>query len=179
MKPAWLSLAACPIEKVAGHFSSGFKGERRATMHNGLILKRAVSCLSLTGLIAILIYGGVVEAKSGETNAQKGSPVKPTTAPPSAVAQAPVCDISAHPKITKVTPDPVKPGQRIVIKGTNFGTRDCFKDVTFKSVHPKEFKYVNDSTAEATVPELKPGLVPVHILTAGGTSQFTLQVLGK
>ncbi len=148
-------------------------------MHNGLILKRTVSCLSLAGLIAILIYGGVVEAKSGETNPQKGSPVKPTTAPPNAVAQAPVCDISAHPKITKVTPDLVKPGQRIVIKGTNFGTRDCFKDVTFKSVHSKEFKYVNDSTAEATVPELKPGLVPVHILTAGGSSQFTLQVLGK
>ena len=66
-----------------------------------------------------------------------------------------------------------------MIKGTNFGTRDCFKDITFKSVHPKEFKYVNDSTAEATVPELKPGLVPVHILTAAGSSQFTLQVLGK
>ena len=148
-------------------------------MHNGLILKRTVSCLSLTGLIVILSYGGLLEAKSGETKPQKGSPVKPTTTPPSAVAQAPVCDISAHPKITKVTPDPVKPGQRIVIKGTNFGTRDCFKDVTFKSVHPKEFKYVNDSTAEATVPELKPGLVPVHILTAAGSSQFTLQVLGK
>lgn len=148
-------------------------------MHNGLILKRTVSSLSLAGLIAILSYGGLVEAKSGETNSQKGSPVKPTTAPPSAVSKAPVCDISAHPKITKVTPDPVKPGQRIVIKGTNFGTRDCFKDITFKSVHPKEFKYVNDSTAEATVPELKPGLVSVHILTAGGSSQFMVQVLGK
>src|SRR2546427_11854183 len=119
MKPAWLSLAACPIEKVAGHFSSGCKGERRATMHNGLMLKRTVSCLSLTGLIAILIYGGGVEAKSGETNAQKGSPVKPTTPPPSAGAQAPVCDISAHPQITKVTPDPVKPGPRIAMKGAN------------------------------------------------------------
>src|SRR2546427_7834633 len=119
MKPAWLSLAACPIEKVAGHFSSGCKGERRATMHNGLMLKRTVSCLSLTGLIAILIYGGGVEAKSGETNAQKGSPVKPTTAPPSAVSQAPVCDISAHPKITKVTPDPEEARQRIVINGTH------------------------------------------------------------
>ena len=148
-------------------------------MHNGLILKRTVSCLSLAGLIAILIYGGAVGAKSGETKPQIASPVTPTTTPPSAVARAPVCDISAHPKIIKVTPDPVKPGQRIVIKGTNFGTRDCFKDVTFKSVQPKEFKYVNDSTAEATVPELKPGLVPVHILTAGGSSQFTLQVLGK
>src|SRR2546427_11550806 len=119
MKPAWLSLAACPIEKDAGHFSSGFQGERRATMHNGLILKKTVSCICLTGLIAILIYGGVVEAKSGETNAQKGSPVKPTTAPPSAVAQGPVCDISAHPKITKDTPDPLKPVQSIEINGTH------------------------------------------------------------
>src|SRR2546426_9405217 len=119
MKPAWLSLAACPIEKDAGHFSSGFQGERRATMHNGLILKKTVFCLSLTGLIAILIYGGVVEAESGETNAQKGSPVKPTNAPPSAGSPSPVCDISAPPKITKGTPGPVKPGQRIVIKGAH------------------------------------------------------------
>src|SRR2546426_10641038 len=114
MKPAWLSLAACPIEKVAGHFSSGCKGERRATMHYGLILERTVFCLSLTGLIAILIYGGGVEAKSGENKAQKGSPVKTTTAPPRAGAQSPVCDISAHPKNTKGTPGPVKPGQRNV-----------------------------------------------------------------
>ena len=148
-------------------------------MHRGLIVKKMVSCLGLAGLIVLLSYGGLLEAKSGENNSKKGSPVKPTTAPPKAVTNAPVCDISAHPKITKVTPDPVKPGQRIVIKGTNFGTRECFKDVTFKAVHPKEFKYVNDSTAEATVPELKPGLVPVHIQTAGGSSQFTVQVLGN
>src|SRR5437773_11537089 len=122
MKPAWLSLAACPIEKVAGHFSSGCKGERRATMHYGLILKKSVFCLSLTGLIVILIYGGVVEAKSGESNSQMGCPVEPSTASPSAVATAPVCNISAHPKITNVTPRCVMPGQRYEIRGTNLGT---------------------------------------------------------
>src|SRR2546425_12775136 len=99
MKPAWLSLAACPIEKVAGHFSSGCKGERRATMHYGLILERTVFCLSLTGLIAILIYGGGVEGKSGANNTQKGCPVKHTNAPPHPVAQSPLWVISAHPHI--------------------------------------------------------------------------------
>src|SRR2546425_13087775 len=104
MKPAWLSLAACPIEKVAGHFSSGCKGERRATMHYGLILERTVFCLSLTGLIAILIYGGGVEAKPGESQAQKGSPVETTTPPPRARCQRPLAELHAPPKVTNVTP---------------------------------------------------------------------------
>src|SRR2546430_10368929 len=98
MKPAWLSLAACPIEKVAGHFSSGCKGERRATMHYGLILERTVFCLSLTGLIAILIYGGGGEAKSGVTNPQKGSSGKTKTAPPHAAFLSPRRDIIAPSK---------------------------------------------------------------------------------
>src|SRR2546427_12526803 len=110
MKPAWLSLAACPIEKVAGHFSSGCKGERRATMHYGLILERTVFCLSLTGLIAILIYGGAGEAKSGETDAQKGSPGKPTTPPPPGVARGPLWDIRAPPQSHKGAPAPPPPG---------------------------------------------------------------------
>jgi hypothetical protein len=86
-----------------------------------------------------------------------------------AVAAAPVCDLQAHPKITKVTPDTVKAGQRITIKGNKFGTKECFQNVSFGSVDIKEYKYVNDTTLEATVPSLKPGLVTVNVLTAGGT----------
>jgi hypothetical protein len=93
-----------------------------------------------------------------------------------AVAAAPACDLQAHPKITKVTPDTVKPGQRITIKGNKFGTKECFQNVSFGSVDIKEFKYVNETTLEATVPSLKPGLVPVNVLTAGGTSQFMVLV---
>jgi type 1 fimbria pilin len=92
------------------------------------------------------------------------------------VAASPSCDQKAHPKITKVTPDTVKPGQRITIKGNKFGTKECFQNVSFGSVGIKEFTYVNDTTLEATVPSLKPGLVPVNILTAGGTAQFMVLV---
>jgi IPT/TIG domain len=92
------------------------------------------------------------------------------------VAASPACDLQAHPKITKVTPDTVKAGQRITIKGNKFGTKECFQNISFGSVEIKEFTYVNDTTLEATVPSLKPGLVPVNVLTAGGTAQFMVLV---
>jgi type 1 fimbria pilin len=105
-----------------------------------------------------------------------GSEATSATAVPAKVASAPACDFQVHPKIVKVTPDTVKPGQRITIKGNKFGTKQCFQNVSFGSVGTSDFKYVNDSTLEATVPNLKPGLVPVNVLTAGGSSQFMVLV---
>src|SRR2546422_4192992 len=43
--------------------------------------------------------------------------------PGDSVDKAPVCDMRARPKITKVEPDPTKPGDKITIKGENFGTK--------------------------------------------------------
>jgi hypothetical protein len=108
-----------------------------------------------------------------------GGDAKSPTAQPSSVTKAPTCDNSTHPKIMKVTPDSVKPGERITIKGSKFGTKQCFHSVSFGSVGAHEFKYVNDTTVEATVPNLKPGLVPVHVLTGGGSSQFVLLIQSK
>jgi hypothetical protein len=82
----------------------------------------------------------------------------------------------AHPKITKITPDTVKTGERITIKGIKFGSKECFQNVSFGPTGTKEFKYVNDSTVEATVPDLKPGMVPVNVLTAGGSAQYMVLV---
>ncbi|MBI4400804.1 MAG: IPT/TIG domain-containing protein [Nitrospirae bacterium] len=128
----------------------------------------------IAGLIIVLFWVAGADAKSSTA-----PPTKPSTAPPSSVTKAPVCDIGSHPKITQVTPDPVKPGQRIMIKGKNFGTKACFQNVSFGSVGANEYKYVSDTTLEATVPNLKPGLVPVSILTAGGSSQFVLLIQAK
>lgn len=128
----------------------------------------------MAALILALLWVPAAEAKSSGT-----SPIKPNTAPPSNVAKAPVCDIQSHPKITKVTPDSVKPGDRATIKGQNFGTRECFHGVSFGAVNAKDFKYVNDSALEATVPNIKPGLVPVNILTEAGSSEFVLLVQTK
>ncbi|WP_447977885.1 IPT/TIG domain-containing protein [Candidatus Nitrospira bockiana] len=100
------------------------------------------------------------------------------SAPPASVANAPTCDPSAHPKITKVTPDTVKPGEKVTIKGRNFGTKQCFNHVSFGSSNAT-FTYVNDTTLEATVPAMKSGLTPVNVMTQGGTSQFVVLIQGK
>ena len=70
----------------------------------------------------------------------------------------------------KVTPDTVKPGDKVTIKGNHFGTRECFDNVSFGS-SSTTFSYVNDTTLEATVPSLKAGIASVNVLTEGGTSQ--------
>lgn len=97
---------------------------------------------------------------------------------PASVANSPVCDPSVHPKIMKITPDTVKPGDKITIKGKNFGNKQCFHNVTFGSA-TATFTYVNDTTLEATVPSSKTGLMPVHIMTEGGTSESVILVQAK
>ncbi|HSB45750.1 MAG TPA: IPT/TIG domain-containing protein [Nitrospira sp.] len=89
------------------------------------------------------------------------------------VERDPVCDRSKRPRIAKVEPDDVKPGDKVVIKGENFGTKECFHTVTF-SASPKatvDYKFVNDSTIEATVPEAKPGMSFLIIVAGGGSAQ--------
>src|SRR5438132_12307035 len=49
------------------------------------------------------------------------------------VDKAPNCETHLRPTITKVTPDPVKPGEKITIKGENFQSKDCFQDVSFEA----------------------------------------------
>lgn len=89
------------------------------------------------------------------------------------VEKDPVCDRSKRPRIAKVEPDDVKPGDKVVISGENFGTRECFHTVTF-SASPKakvDFKFVNDSTIEATVPDAKAGMSFLIIVAGGGSAQ--------
>src|SRR5213594_4524914 len=68
--------------------------------------------------------------------------------PGDSVDKAPVCDMRARPKITKVEPDPMKPGDKITIKGENFGTKECFQGVSFGGMADGSkisFKYVNET----------------------------------
>lgn len=103
--------------------------------------------------------------------------------PGNKVDTAPVCDNRARPKITKVVPDPMKPGDKIVITGENFGTKECFHDVSIGSLGSGradiKFKYVNETTVEATVPDLKPGLTPLNVVTSGGSSQSIVLIQAK
>ena len=89
------------------------------------------------------------------------------------LAKDPVCDRNKRPKITKVEPDEVKPGERVTIKGENFGTKECFHGVSFSSAAGTtvEYKYVDESTLEATVPESKTGMSFVVVVGGGGSAQ--------
>lgn len=89
------------------------------------------------------------------------------------VAKDPVCDRNKRPKITKVEPDEVKPGDRVTVKGENFGTKECFHGVSFSSAAGTtvEYKYVDESTLEVTVPESKTGMSFVIVVAGGGSAQ--------
>ncbi len=89
------------------------------------------------------------------------------------VSKDPVCDRSKRPRISKVDPDEVKPGEKVVIKGENFGTKECLHGVTFSAAPSTKinYTYVNDSTIEALVPEAKAGMSFVVVVAGGGSAQ--------
>jgi IPT/TIG domain len=89
------------------------------------------------------------------------------------VAKDPVCDSSRKPKIVRVEPDEAKPGQTITIKGEHFGTRDCFRGVAFSAAGSTKIDYtfVNDTTVEARVPEIQPGMSFIDVVASGGNAR--------
>lgn len=89
------------------------------------------------------------------------------------VEKDPVCDSSRKPKILRVEPDEAKPGQTIIIKGENFGTRDCFRGVTFSAANTTkiDYKFVSDTTIEAAVPDVQPGMSFIDVVAAGGNAR--------
>ncbi len=91
----------------------------------------------------------------------------------SKVKADPVCDRSKRPKINKVEPDEGKPGDTLVVKGENFGTKECLHSVTFSAAAGEkiEFKYVNDTTIEVKVPKAKAGMTFVIVVSGSGSAQ--------
>lgn len=89
------------------------------------------------------------------------------------VEKDPVCDSSRKPKIVRVEPDEAQPGQTIRIKGENFGTKDCFRGVAFSATGPTkiDYRFVNDTTLEVTVPDAQPGMSFIDIVAAGGNAR--------
>ena len=100
--------------------------------------------------------------------------------PGDAVDKAPVCDNRTRPKITKVMPDPMKPGDKVTITGENFGKKECFHTVSIGSDSMKvTFQHVSETTVEATVPDVKPGLSRLNVVTSGGSSQAIILIQAK
>ncbi|MBI3603156.1 MAG: IPT/TIG domain-containing protein [Nitrospirae bacterium] len=91
----------------------------------------------------------------------------------SKIEKDPVCDRSKRPKIMKVEPDEVAPGQKVVIKGENFGTKECFHGVAFSAAPgvPVQYQFVNDTTIEAVVPEARAGMSFIDVVAGGGNSR--------
>ena len=89
------------------------------------------------------------------------------------VERDPICDRSKRPKIFKVEPDEAKPGQKVTIKGENFGTKECFHGVAFSAAGPAKIDYtfVNESTIEATVPDVRPGMSFIDVVAGGGNAR--------
>lgn len=123
-------------------------------------------------------------AKKGASSAEQGSTAEGTGFgmfdlpsikgfDESKVEKDPICDRNKRPKIVKVEPDEAKPGDKVMIKGENFGTKECFHGVTFSAVSgtPVKYKYVNDTTIEAIVPDAKAGMTFVVVVAGGGRAQ--------
>jgi len=91
----------------------------------------------------------------------------------SKVEKDPICDRIKRPKILKVEPDEAKPGTKVVIKGENFGTKECFHGVAFSATGATkvEYKFINDTTVEAVVPNAKVGMTFIDIVAGGGNAR--------
>ena len=91
----------------------------------------------------------------------------------SKIEKDPICDRSKQPKIMKVEPDEAKPGQKIMIKGEHFGTKECFHGVAFSAAGQSKIDYtfVNETTIQATVPDIRPGMSFIDIITGGGNAR--------
>jgi hypothetical protein len=89
------------------------------------------------------------------------------------VEKDPVCDRNKRPRILKVMPDEAKPGDKVTIKGENFGTKECFHGVTFSadSRAKVDYQFVDDTTIEATVPDARAGMSFIIIVAGGGSAQ--------
>jgi len=91
----------------------------------------------------------------------------------SKVEKDPVCDRNKRPKILKVEPDEATPGTKVLIKGENFGTKECFQGVAFSvtGAAKVEYTFINETTIEATVPDAKPGMTFIDIVAGGGNAR--------
>lgn len=61
----------------------------------------------------------------------------------------------------------------MTIKGEQFGTKDCFRGVAFSAGGPIkiDYTYINDTSIQATVPDVQPGMSFIDVVTSGGNAR--------
>ena len=73
------------------------------------------------------------------------------------------------PQIDQLVPDEGRPGVRVTTTGTEFGSPDCLRSVSFGSGQAPFFTIKNESTILTTIPTGgRKGLVIVTVTTASG-----------
>ncbi|OGW67504.1 MAG: hypothetical protein A3H49_05865 [Nitrospirae bacterium RIFCSPLOWO2_02_FULL_62_14] len=145
----------------------------------GAHMTRFISLFIVTMFIAVLAGPLAAEEKKPEGQIEEGTgftmfgteSIKGFDE--SKVEKDPVCDRNKRPKIHKVEPDEAKPGTKVVIKGENFGTKECFHGVAFSAAGASkvEYKFINDTTIEAVVPNVKAGMTFIDIVAGGGNAR--------
>ena len=135
-------------------------------------------CLSTAAMLGILpLPAGTLRAQDGSTVEGTGFTLFDTESikgfDATKVEKDPVCDRSKRPSIAKVEPDEAKPGEKVTIKGENFGSKECFHGVTFSAASKEkvDYQFLNDTTIEAVVPEVKAGMSFIIVVAGGGSAQ--------
>jgi hypothetical protein len=105
---------------------------------------------------------------SQEPKAAKPKVEKPKFKTAETAGKATAC-FGVAPKIDKVSPDEGKAGDKVTITGTNFGTVDCLRSVSFGPGHTATFKMESATKITATVPSGgRKGLAILTVTTASG-----------
>lgn len=88
--------------------------------------------------------------------------------PAAAAAKTQAC-FGMAPQIEKLVPDEGQPGAKVTITGTEFGSPECLRGVSFGPGQSATFFMGNESTIVATVPTNgRKGLVILTVTTASG-----------
>jgi len=94
------------------------------------------------------------------------------------VAKEAPCLGAPAPKISQIDPDEGKAGQKVTIKGSSLGAKDCPPEVAFGSGHPAKFELVNETTLVTTVPATNAKgirLLTVTTQTGGDSKPFLVK----
>ncbi len=103
-----------------------------------------------------------------EAKAAKPKKEKPKFQTAETAAKAMAC-FGEAPKIVKLTPNEGKAGDKVTITGTQFGSPDCLRTISFGPGHAAKFTMQNDTTITAIVPTGgRKGLAIVTVTTASG-----------
>ena len=103
-----------------------------------------------------------------EAKASKPKSEKPKFQSAETAAKSKAC-FGLAPKIDNLAPDEGKSGDKVTIKGSQFGSPDCLRGVSFGPGHAAQFSVQNETTIVATVPPGgRKGLAIVTVTTASG-----------